>query len=364
MLSEGFSALASSFFFFCSQLLSFTMDSFLDPFASPVPGKSRHSQPNYKPTADVNTSQLLALTPKPQSNISAFRSSTVSDAATLVPFNNQLRSSVKIAAERAVQLDVPQQAHVRPSTYPAATSHKLTPHGYRFSVDAPINYQFLFRSMTSGKKQGWPRSWLLRTPLLDPKIIVNPYHQLDDSVPLFQHTCATISSASSAKDNHSYVDDMDSVATPNSDGGIRDDYFWQAEGSLCSMQITLFALGFLLFPCWWIGGFYCRPQTSAGSVRSSCSSIDIKTSSWMTKALGGSLHKAQYRRELSYSQLFHLLNRAMALLSAIWMIVIISVVIWYYVGLSHGLWVPWDNPTVNGTRQDLLNRQSKFNIAT
>ncbi|KAI9284751.1 hypothetical protein BC943DRAFT_325525 [Umbelopsis sp. AD052] len=218
--------------------------------------------------------------------------------------------------------------------------------------------------MTSGRKQGWPRSWLLRTPMLDPRITVNPYHRLDDSVPLFQHTCATISSASSAKDNRSYADDLDSVATPNSEG-VRDDYFWQAEGSLYSMQVTLFALGFLLFPCWWIGGFYCRPQTSAGSVRSSCSSsVDLKTSSWMTKALGGTLHKAQYRRELSYSQLFHLLNRAMALLSTVWMIVIVSIVIWYYVGLSHGLWIPWDNPTVNGTRQDLLNRQSKLNIAT
>jgi hypothetical protein len=346
------------------------MDSFLDPFASPVPGGSHSSTAidASKPTEDddnVNTSQYLAATPKPQSNVSAFRSSAVSDAATLVSFNSHPRSSVKLAAERAVNINVPQLAHVRPSTYPtASSSHKLSAHGYRFSVDVPINYQSLFRSMTPGRKHGWPRSWLLKTPMLNREIVVNPYHRLDSSVPLFQHNCTTISSASSAKDNDSYAGDIVSITTPHPDDSS-DDYFRQTGSSIYSMQVTLFALGFLLFPCWWIGGFYCRPHTSAGSVRSSYSSSDDqKTSSWMTKALAGSLHKARYRKELSYSHLFHLLNRTMAILSAVWMIVTISIIIWYYVGLSNGLWSAWDHETVNGTRLDLRNRQSKMNIAT
>lgn len=369
-----------------SYSILFPMATFLDPFASPVPGGNRSpsiivSKPSSPPETNQSGpsySQYFTATPRPQSNINAFRQSTASNAETLVNVKVYNRSSVKgidtplahIMSHQ--QPDTPLQAHVRPSTYPAASPlYKLLPHGYRFSVDAPINYRHLFRSLSTGRRRhiGWQRSWLLKNaPIFDSKIMVNTYYRIGGDTPLFQHASATISSTSSSTRASRVAAELDSVATPEEN--TVDDYLVELHTSFCSMQATLFVLGFLVFPCWWIGGFYCRPQGLPGSNRSSISSDSSSSGSsggwkkrdWMTNttnALAGPLGKNHDGSELSYSQLFHLLNRVMALLSALWLMVTISIIIWYYVGLSNGL---WDSQSQNSSRLDQLNRQSKMNI--
>lgn len=361
-------------FFFSHLWLLLPMDSFLDPFESPVPGGNRQPfQPLSKPSSEHYSHASpynIITTPRPQSNIHAFRRSTLSNADTVTSLNYPQRSSVK-AVDSPITFSPPipstiehpdpaYQARTRPSTYPAASPlYKLAPHGYRFSVDVPINYRQLFRTLSTGRRHSrWTRSWMLKTPFLDPKIMVNPYYRIGTSTPLFQHSCATISPASSPR--ASTAAEVSSVATPHT----AYDYLVEMPASFCSMQATLFALGFLVFPCWWIGGFYCRPQVIPGSncsTCSSCSSSSTKKSLSWAQPLAGPLSKHQYRSELSYSQLFHLLNRAMAILSGLWIIATVSIVIWYYVGLSNGL---WDSQAQNGSRLDQLNRQSKMNIST
>lgn len=337
-----------------------------DPFATPVPeGHRRPSKSNND--HDLYDSQLLTATPRPQSNIRLFRQSDTyrqSDSSTVVTMKTaQNRSSLKrpLSAISNTSISHPQaifqKALVRPTTFPGTEKvPKLTAHGHRFTVDWPVNYQQLLRTFSPKRNDNWPRSWLLKTPKFDSKIMVNPYYRPDSYVPLFQHSCATISTTSSKRSSGATYIDIQSIDTPSSYKSLNFDDN-SDERCVFSVQATLFALGFLLFPCWWFGGFYCR---SPGR-------INKKARSWTARStwvLAGTIDKTTQRSELTYPQLFHVLNRLMAILSAIWLLVAVSIIIWYYVGVAHGLWQPWDARALDITRLDHMNRLAKMNIAS
>jgi hypothetical protein len=334
-----------------------------DPYTTPVPEGHRGPSKSYN-EQDLYHSQLLTATPRPQSNVRLFRQSDASNATTLVTLKTPLnRSSLKRPPSIISYTPIShphtifKKPHARPTTFPGdETAPKLIAHGHRFTVDFPINYQQLLRTFAPRQNESWPRSWLLKTPKFDSKIMVNPYYRPDSYVPLFQHSCATISSTSSKRSSGATYIDIQSIDTPRSYKSMNLEDT-SDEHCIFSMQATLFALGFLLFPCWWIGGFYCR---SPGR-------INKKARNWMSRStwvLTGTIDKNTQRSELTYPQLFHVLNRLMAILSAVWLIVAISIIIWYYVGVAHGLWQPWDTKAVDTSRLDHLNRLAKMNIAT
>lgn len=106
----------------------------------------------------------------------------------------------------------------------------------------------------------------------------------------------------------------------------------QVETNIFHLQSTLFLLGFICFPCWWVGGYYLeisqdRINLEEKQVMAVHPSL-LANGKTCSKTLWISV---THDLETDTMFLFHRWNRVMSLVSVGLIIFISSLLIWYYV---------------------------------
>jgi hypothetical protein len=174
------------------------------------------------------------------------------------------------------------------------------------------------------RSQHYRKRTTSQSSLLSPQQVSIPLHHQ-----ILRNTMITISTLTSTTCSRAHCSRIQTQTN-------EDFYGEQIPDSIFHIQSLLFLFGFLFFPCWWIGGYYIKVDSSSDVEASPKSRITVHPS-----LLANGRTASRFFVELpvieaanhnvAFVPWFYKWNRRMSLVSIILVMLVIGLLVWYFV---------------------------------